>query len=126
MEEDLGVPIVVEGSTSINEGAMQKAARMLNDEYATVYNALLSDMPYEQYWHDKTKGMQTSDYHFSAPNTDGKYTLTLADESLTFFFAVAQDYSAGEYLVKSGMGETISNAVVRAKQIVNDNASLGT
>lgn len=75
----------------------------------TILDALLADCPYDLYWFDKTTGMSTS-YN----STSGSVS------TLTFKFAVSQDYAAtdSDYTTDSSKTSVVSMAVEAAKAIV--------
>ena len=83
----------------------------------TILNALLMDCPYELYWFDKTQGLS------SAPEF-GVTRNRIRLKSVTCSFAVAEEYAAGDYEVRSDYGETIHAAVTRAQTIVEGSAGM--
>ncbi len=77
-----------------------------------VWHALLSDLPYELYWHDKVIGINYA-YTLAADNTPFK--------DVTFSFAVAQEFR-GENLHTTNI-PNVPAAVQTARGVVAANAS---
>ena len=111
------------GYTEINHGnyndVYRDALAAWGIDADTLLAALLADSPYELYWFDKTKGLR-----FGTGDTDCEITTRrIRLNALTYSFAVASEYAAGEYAVDSSYGQTISNAISNAKNVVTNAAS---
>ena len=77
-----------------------------------VWHALLADLPYELYWHDKVSGIQYA-YTMAAGNTPFK--------DVTFSFAVAQEFR-GKDMTTTNI-PNVPAAVQTARSVVAANAS---
>ncbi len=89
--------------------------------YATLYNqmrnlysALLTDLAYEQYWHDKTTGIS-----WGYATSDGSEYGTL--EAIQISFTVAYNYSSNgqSYVASTSKTGAAANSAANAKSIVN-------
>ena len=74
-----------------------------------VWHALLADLPYELYWHDKTEGKGVG------------FTFTGSFKDVTFSFAVAQEFRGAD-LTTTNI-PNVPAAVQTARSVVADNAS---
>ena len=88
----------------------------LNFDTSSIYNALLSDCPYDFYWHIVTKGVKTSwSYSYSSSSVSISY--------FQFSYAVSDYYSDGEYTVRDDFGNLLATVQDDVKSIVNANAA---
>lgn len=88
----------------------------IDKKLTLVITALLTDCPFEIYWLDK--GSLPLSYGWSIMG-DG-----LSLRSLTFYFLVAKDYSAGDNLTTDPVKTAAAaNAVAKAQKIVEANAA---
>ena len=79
------------------------------DSATKVWHALLADLPYELYWHDKTEGKGVG------------FTFTGSFKDVTFSFAVAQEFRGAD-LTTTNI-PTVPAAVQTARSVVAANAS---
>ena len=107
--------------------AASKKAKGLDSQ--ALMNRLLSQMPFELYWFDKTYQVGETlsfsvGYSISASSSNNAYR---ADVSFTVKMIVSKDYAPsgaiGGYAVDSAKIGKINTAVANAKQIVSDNGS---
>ncbi len=99
--------------TAINNAISEKY--ITKTDWDVVYKALLSDNPYNFYWHDKTTGSKYS-CNWSA---DGSY-VTL---NIPFTFAPGVDYKGTEdNTVDTAKTAAASSAAEKANEIVAENA----
>ncbi len=135
-EDELGTEIVVDGAIA-NEAMDAAIAKIKSRSFDpfdvsldTVMGALTADCPYDLYWYDKTDGVSLESaggFSFGAHGSNGEWVLDvdLSELTYTYSFAVAGEYSAGEYMLDTTASRTIAGAVAMAQQIVDDNAGLG-
>ncbi len=105
---------VVASEVSYSSSSEVEAAanEMLADiNFYDVYNCLLSDMPYELYWHDKTQGYASSAY-YTYDGTD----LTVYG---TIVFYVADDYMGADNTTLNELPEKVTTAIENMKSIVS-------
>ena len=116
-KEDLGVSTMISGGSFT-----QEALAAVSEKFAEVFdfektnNTLMAELPYDLFWYDKTLGvsMMTSR---SGNSSEIKIT------SLTFKFAVSQDYSTGYYYATDPTKIAAAKSVVNTAQaIVNKHA----
>ncbi|MBQ8612592.1 MAG: hypothetical protein IJ416_00035 [Ruminiclostridium sp.] len=86
----------------------------VNSLYNKVYQYLLYDLPYDFYWHDKTKGIT------------GGYAITQGDtvtvSNMVFRIAPSVEYAgSGEYVVDTAKTSAASKAAINAKTIIEEN-----
>ena len=80
--------------------------------FRKIHKALLSDLPYDLYWYDKTEGIYV------------RYD-TSSYKNFIFSFTVSADYAgSGEYTVDTAKTGAASNAAANAKEIVDNYAKL--
>ena len=90
----------VEAFTNDNLGDVINSLYDINDRLhlQAVQNALISDLPYDLYWYDKTEGIDT-EITSNVSGTSEEVTLTVTCD---FYFAVAEDYAAGSIKTENG------------------------
>ena len=137
--EDLGVPTTWTaeelGVDSLNASTLKAAYTTFSQAFSfdvqSVVNALISDLPYDLYWYDKTTGYATS--------KKSSYTYYPAfatySSTLTLYFAVSKNYTAGSYTtytlngtvypltLNSCIPKRVTDAAAMAKYIVSSYAS---
>ncbi|MBR1781457.1 MAG: hypothetical protein IJ751_08675, partial [Oscillospiraceae bacterium] len=116
--EELGVDaIVVDGQ--FTESALAAATEKAAFDLHLILQTLLADNPYALYWYDKTVSTRASGVSISSSydRQRAEYRIGLVG-SITFYFPVAQEYSAGSYTVDTGLGQSVQTAVARAQRIV--------
>jgi len=116
---DLGVDSIIENG-SISQAAVTALYETLGIDFDAILNALIASCPYELYWYDKTAGVSMEGPYISAAYESGEYRLTF--EGMSFKFAVAQGYSAGEYEVNTANAERVNHAVEKAASIIGSSA----
>ena len=119
--KDLGVDAIV-ANGAISQEAVRALQASLGVDLNVIMGALLADCPYELYWYDKTVGVTMSGPRIGASYSGSEYVMTL-NSGYIFSLAVAQGYSAGEYLVDTSGIERVHHAVDTAASIVNDASS---
>lgn len=90
----------VEAFTNDNLGDVINSLYDINDRLhlQAVQNALLSDLPYDLYWYDKTEGINT-ETSSNVSGTSEEVTLTVTCD---FYFTVAENYAAGSIKTDNG------------------------
>ncbi|MBR4443872.1 MAG: hypothetical protein IKS52_11465 [Clostridia bacterium] len=111
--EELGVQAIL-ANGALSKEARAAAKNKLRVNTAALRDALLADAPYELYWFDKTAGIKFG-YSYTFSSTNAAVTVS---GSLRMSMAVAQEYSAGEYLVDTSYGEAAATAAQNARDIV--------
>ena len=115
---ELGVQSIIENG-SITDEAVNAGIEKIGVNESLVHSALLSDCPYEFYWHDKVAGVAIQ---YSGIKASGD-KLVFSDVIITFSFAVAEGYSAGEYTVNAAAVAAAQTAAANAQAIVDQYAS---
>lgn len=83
-------------------------------QFNTLMDAVLADLPYEQYWYDKTTGVKLRLVRYSDGTT-----------SVTFSFTVADNYKGSDdYHTKTSITGAATKAATNARAIVAANANL--
>ena len=118
---ELGVDWVYNNG-QYNQEAIKAAAAMVRPDTSLLLKYLLYSHPYEMYWFDKTVGMKCGGPSFLAVGSGGEYALDMSG-SISFTFAVAPAYSAGEYTVDTSQASRAQAAVETAQQIAARGAS---
>ncbi len=104
--------------TDVIENALK--AQITPDLY-TVYMALLSDCPYELYWHDKTVGVDTGfnvNYTIASNGVEDVLTMN-PDAQMLLFMRVSSDYATGKYTTNLSKTQAAVNTATNAKRVVN-------
>lgn len=111
---DLGVDAIIANGAFTPEAtaAMEKK---LDVDTGALLKALLADAPYEMYWFDKTAGLVVGGMRYSGNSSS---ITVLGDFSIRF--AVVSDYAEDLYTVDTSYGQSVSQAVENAAQIVQD------
>ncbi|MBQ9060219.1 MAG: hypothetical protein IJ128_03660, partial [Firmicutes bacterium] len=128
-KEDLGVPIFVD--EAINPEAMEAMQELSPVDFSRIVDALLTDLPYDLYWFDKTTGYSYGYPGFSISYSEDEYELCFAGEEgdednpcITLAFAVSSDYIPEEesdgYTVDTAKTGAASTAATVAAEVVSD------
>ncbi len=88
---------------------------LANIDLESLYTALLSDMPYEMYWHDKLAGIQL----FYLPVSDSR-GVTFLD--LTFYFFISSPYAVEDFTVDPSRARSAATALDNAHAILAENS----
>ena len=85
-----------------------------------IVNALLADFPYHLYWYEKSQSTLAAGAGITGwyDETVDDYVLGL-EGSISLSFPVAGEYSAGEYLVDTSIGQSVQTSVENANAIVS-------
>ena len=131
-DTDLGLtgPVhsYVNGVVVRDEAMYEKADAAISEmcglDWDSVFNAILADCPYEQYWstkHFKCSGVKytyDTSYDPAAGSVTTYFRITSADIKVSV--SVAGDYSgSGEYTVNTAKTRAASKAAANAQKIVN-------
>ena len=110
----VGKTLTVDGEVyTADAQATFTGAGLTEDELSLVYSALLSDLPYEMYWYDKTTGCETIQI--------GSSTQLMQVQAR---FTVAENYrGANSLTVDTALTGAAATAAAKAQDIVSDNAS---
>ncbi len=93
----------------------------LDVDTTAIMRALMSECPYDMYWFDKTTGM-SSGAGFNMGSSGGETTVAI--ESFTFRFYVAQAYQAGSNTtVNTTLPARVNQAAARISSIIAAHAS---
>lgn len=113
-KSQLGVTTIVSGGKITEE-----AENAVSNEFRKLHNALLNDLPYEMYWHDKTGtgGMGVAGFWYSADNTKG---VTSKNPTFLLVFYVASAYAKTPTDVDNTKINKVNHAVNKAKSIVSN------
>ncbi|MBP1548867.1 MAG: hypothetical protein J6A05_02585 [Oscillospiraceae bacterium] len=106
------------GLTNEDEVTAAATAIFNGIDFDSVYMALLADMPYELYWHDKTQG-----YRAAADCTYDGSTLSLIN---TVSFYVSSDYAGMDNLTLNDLPARIDTAVDKMNEVVTSYAGQST
>ena len=118
--DENGDPVLDEfGYASVSGEALQAFEAELAYSLPVIVAALLADHPYELYWYEKTEKTGSEDYGVTIEHNSetGEYRLSIVD-SFTITFPVAGEYSAGEYMVDTAIGQAVQTSVENANEIV--------
>ena len=115
---DLGVESIVEDEEITDEAMEAAYSKAFNFQYFNPVRQLLADCPYSLYWFDKSSGVEISYPGIRATYSNGEWSLGFSGE-FTYSFAVAQEFSAGEYMVNSDFGQTAETAAENIASIVS-------
>ena len=123
--EELGVDAVIakdeNGKAYIPKDAQDAALAEVAINLSRILDVLLAEHPYELYWYDKTSGAGTKMTGFGLrsafDHSLGTYVVSTTG-SMYLRFSVAEEYSAGEFLVDTSIGKSVQGAVDRANTIV--------
>ena len=125
--EELGVDAVLlkdeNGEAYIPADAKKKLAINLS----RILDVLLAEHPYELYWYDKTSGAGTkiTTFGLTAYYDRSRSAYVMSTTSNMYLrFCVAEEYSAGQYLVDTSIGQSVQSAVDNADAIVSEYSGL--
>ena len=125
--EELGVDAVLlkdeNGKAYIPADAQKKLAINLS----RILDVLLAEHPYELYWYDKTSGAGTkiTTFGLTAYYDRSRSAYVMSTTSNMYLrFCVAEEYSAGQYLVDTSIGQSVQSAVDNADAIVSEYSGL--
>ena len=125
--EELGVDAVLlkdeNGEAYIPADAKKKLAINLSK----ILDVLLAEHPYELYWYDKTSGAGTkiTTFGLTAYYDRSRSAYVMSTTSNMYLrFCVAEEYSAGQYLVDTSIGQSVQSAVDNADAIVSEYSGL--
>lgn len=77
--------------------AVAAVSEAMQFNLSLILSALLADCPYDLYWFDKTEGIYGGGYRLAVAPAYIRVVGVEERDNLCFSFAVAQDYSSGEY-----------------------------
>ena len=121
--EELGIDSVVTKDESGKLYISAEAKERFDIDFDRVIDVLLAEHPYELYWFDKTSSGGTTKTTFGLTayydRTRDIYYLS-TKSNMYLRFAVAEEYSAGEYLVDTSIGQSVQSAVDNANEIVTE------
>ena len=112
--EELYVP--TDAQNAANEKVFINLSRIID--------VLLAEHPYELYWYDKTAGTIQQPFRLKASYDSSLRTYVLSTTDCMYLrFSVAEEYSAGDYLVDTSIGQSVQSAVDNANAIVSEYGS---
>lgn len=117
--EDLGVETIV-ANGEMTEEAYDAMLKLFSYDFGKIFNALLTDMPYELYWFDKTAGCLHGSPAIEVYSDGAEYTASFSNPYITFYFSagVAKGYR-GE---KTGSIEDDEGATIDLYSVVRTDA----
>ncbi len=124
-EEDLGVPIKIDGA--INPDARDAFFALYSVDYASINKALLTDLPYDLYWYDKSRqgAVTFSTGYYSYSNTEIGWA-DGAEQCMTFSFKVSREYSASDaddtYEINAELPQRVVSAASKINEVLAENA----
>ena len=123
---DLGVDSLIEDN-DISKEAFSAFTEKENLNLQLILTALLADNPYGLYWYDKTSETHSSPIPISVEYDDeiDDWVIYYHDEDpsqnvVTFSFPVAAEYSSGEYIFNTEIGQSVSKIAEKANAIVSE------
>ena len=121
LDESGDIIVDDEGNASISEEAIAAIEEMTTYDLSIVIDALLADYPYQLYWYEKTQETTSTGYEVTSLYDDeaGDYVVGITGVFL-ISFPVAEEYSAGDYLVDMFIGQSVQTSVAKANAIVMD------
>lgn len=126
---DLGLDSLMDNDGYISSDATIAYFQKIQMNFRIIYESLQSDMPSDLYWFNKTSSgayLPTTVYTTTGESSDPNFTIKL--KSMTFRFAVSQDYMDKSYddiyHVDPKYGQSVQNALNNAKKIVDKYADL--
>ena len=126
--EELGFS-TTDDTDAIFDAFLAKTGVPQQGEISDVINALMTDMPYEMYWFDKTQGWSWSyPGQMCAMDSEGNVSFRYYEgTSISVSMAVAQEYSAnntvGSYAINTKLGQAVTDAAANIRTILADNKS---
>ena len=122
--EELGVDAVIakkeSGEAYIPADAQNAAYEKVYINLSRIIDVLLAEHPYELYWYDKTVGTRQLPFKLTASYDS---LLLSTTDCMYLRFSVAEEYSAGDYLVDTSIGQSVQSAVDNANAIVSEYGS---
>ena len=123
---DLGVSSILSGS-SISSKTTAAMDKLFGYNPKLVLNSLLTDLPYELYWFDKTTGCKIEDANISAYSATSSAVKLKETASLTFRFHVIPSYSSsgntGTTSLNTAKTKAAKSALNTANSIITANKS---
>lgn len=116
--EELGLKTewtVAELGAENSEEALEMVRELFRCNSADLMQALLTDLPSELYWHDKTVSTQIA---WAEKTSRLPSKIRVIGPGYKFQFPVAQEYSAGQYTVDASTGTAVSTALKNAAAVV--------
>ena len=121
--EELGIDSVVTKDENGKLTISAEAKERFDINFDRIIDVLLAEHPYELYWYDKTSGGRTTKTTFGLTayyDRTRKIYFLRTKSNMYLRFAVADEYSAGEYLVDTSIGQSVQSAVNNANEIVTE------
>ena len=102
---DLGLATLFDNNGHITDEAADRFYGKYSIDLSAVFDALLSDLPYELYWYDKEKGARKLSPEIGIYTYYGKKYLCFYDDDpeFTFKLSVSADYSANAFFDEQGV-----------------------
>ncbi len=127
--EELGVDDIFiiddEGNGSISDEAVNAVQEKTAFDLYSVIASLIADFPYHLYWYDKTQETSLSGFMLetSYDHDADEFRLGISG-SITISMPVSPDFSAGDYLVDTSIGQAVQTSVQNAQAVISENQDL--
>lgn len=124
LDENGNVALDENGNASISTEAIDAVSEKTAFDLSKITGALLADNPYQLYWYEKTQSTTATGFGLTASydNAIGDYLVGPVG-SMSISFPVANEYSAGEYMVDTTIGQAVQTSVANANAIVSQYSS---
>ena len=124
LDEDGNIALDDNGYASISPEAVDAVSERTAFDLSKITRALLADNPYQLYWYEKTQSTTATGFGLTASydNAIGDYLVGPVG-SMSISFPVANEYSAGEYMVDTTIGQAVQTSVANANAIVSQYSS---
>ena len=123
VDESGNIIIDDEGYASISAEAIEAIDEITSYDLFKIIRALLADHPYQLYWYEKTQKTISTGYEITAlyDDTIEDYLVGI-DGVFAISLPVADEYSAGEYMVDTSIGQAVQTSVENANDIVDEHS----
>ena len=124
LDEDGNIALDDNGYASISPEAVDAVSERTAFDLTKITGALLADNPYQLYWYEKTQSTTATGFGLTASydNAIGDYLVGPVG-NIAISFPVANEYSAGEYMVDTTIGQAVQTSVANANAIVSQYSS---
>ena len=120
LDESGNVILDDNGYAFLSMEAAEAAEKKAGYDLTKVLGALMEDYPYQLYWFEKTQDTVTTgiDMYVDYDEAADDYVVVICG-SVLVSCPVAEDFSAGEYMVDTSVGQAVQSSVANAAAIVS-------